>query len=54
MQLCTITLDLTSRSGFTTTINVIRIIKSRRMRWTGHIAFLGEIRNAYIGLIILA
>jgi hypothetical protein len=27
--------------------NIIRIIKSRRMRWAGHVARLGEKRNAY-------
>jgi hypothetical protein len=27
--------------------SVIRIIKSRRMRWAGHIARMGEKRNAY-------
>jgi hypothetical protein len=27
--------------------NIIRIIKSRRMRWTGHVARMGEKRNAY-------
>jgi hypothetical protein len=26
---------------------IIRIIKSRRMRWAGHIARMGESRNAY-------
>jgi hypothetical protein len=26
---------------------IIRIIKSRRMRWTGHVARMGEKRNAY-------
>jgi hypothetical protein len=30
-----------------TSPNVIRMIKSRRMRWTGHAAHIGEIRNAY-------
>jgi hypothetical protein len=25
----------------------MRMIKSRRMRWAGHVAFMGEIRNAY-------
>jgi hypothetical protein len=25
----------------------IRVIKSRRMRWLGHIACMGEMRNAY-------
>jgi hypothetical protein len=27
--------------------NIIRIIKSRRMRWAGHAARMGEKRNAY-------
>jgi hypothetical protein len=27
--------------------NIIRIIKSRRMRWVGHVARMGEKRNAY-------
>jgi hypothetical protein len=27
--------------------NVIRIIKSRRMRLAGHVACMGEMRNAY-------
>jgi hypothetical protein len=27
--------------------SIIRIIKSRRMRWAGHVARLGEKRNAY-------
>jgi hypothetical protein len=27
--------------------SIIRIIKSRRMRWAGHVAWMGEKRNAY-------
>jgi hypothetical protein len=27
--------------------NIIRTIKSRRMRWAGRVASLGETRNAY-------
>jgi hypothetical protein len=27
--------------------SIIRIIKSRRMRWTVHVARMGEMRNAY-------
>jgi hypothetical protein len=27
--------------------NFIRVIKSRRMRWSWHVARMGEIRNAY-------
>jgi hypothetical protein len=28
-------------------LRIIRIIKSRRMRWAGHVARMGEKRNAY-------
>jgi hypothetical protein len=31
--------------------SIIRIIKSRRMRWAGHVARMGEKRNAYSLLI---
>jgi hypothetical protein len=27
--------------------NIVRIIKSRRMRWAGHLARMGEKRNVY-------
>jgi hypothetical protein len=27
--------------------NIVRMIKSRRMRWVGHVARMGEMRNAY-------
>jgi hypothetical protein len=27
--------------------SIIRIMKSRRMRWAGHVAQMGEKRNAY-------
>jgi hypothetical protein len=27
--------------------SIIRIIKSRRVRWAGHVARMGEMRNAY-------
>jgi hypothetical protein len=26
---------------------IIRMIKSRRMRWVGHVVHMGEMRNAY-------
>jgi hypothetical protein len=29
------------------TPNIIRTIKSRRMRWAGYVARMGEKRNAY-------
>jgi hypothetical protein len=28
-------------------LSIIRIIKPRRMRWAGHVARMGEKRNAY-------
>jgi hypothetical protein len=31
--------------------SIIRIIKSRRMRWAGHVARMGEKRNAYRFLV---
>jgi len=27
--------------------NIVRVIKSRRMRWAGHVAHMGEKRGAY-------
>jgi hypothetical protein len=31
--------------------NIIRVIKSRRMRWTGHVARIGQMRNVYKNLV---
>jgi hypothetical protein len=31
--------------------NIIRVIKSRRLRWVGHVACMGEMRNAYRVLV---
>jgi hypothetical protein len=31
--------------------NIIRQIKSRRMRWTGHVARMGKKRNMYKSLM---
>ena len=31
--------------------NIIRVIKSRRMRWTGHVACMGERRGGYCVLV---
>jgi hypothetical protein len=33
--------------GLYSSPSIIRIIKSRRMRWAGHVARMGETRNAY-------
>jgi hypothetical protein len=29
--------------------NIIRIIKQRRVRWAGNVAYMGKMRNAYRG-----
>jgi hypothetical protein len=31
--------------------NIIGMIKSKRMRWTGHVARMGETRNVYTILV---
>jgi hypothetical protein len=31
--------------------NISRVIKSRRMRWTGHVARMGEMRGVYMVLV---
>jgi hypothetical protein len=32
--------------------NIVRVIKSRRMRWAGHVARMGEWRGVYRVLIV--
>jgi hypothetical protein len=32
--------------------NIIIMIKSRRIRWSGHVARMGEMRNAYVSVRI--
>jgi hypothetical protein len=34
-------------NGLYSSPNIIRVIKSRRMRWVGHVAYMGEKRGAY-------
>jgi acyl-coenzyme A synthetase/AMP-(fatty) acid ligase len=34
-------------SNFYSSPNIVRMIKSRRMRWTGHVALMGERRGVY-------
>jgi hypothetical protein len=31
--------------------NIVRVIKSRRMKWTGHLARMGERRDVYRVLV---
>jgi hypothetical protein len=33
--------------GLYSSLNVVRVIKSRRMRWAGHVARMGEGRDVY-------
>jgi hypothetical protein len=33
-------------------LNIIRVIKSRRMKWTGHVAHMEEMINAYNILVV--
>jgi hypothetical protein len=33
--------------GLYSSPSIIRVIKARRMRWTGHVARMGEVRGAY-------
>jgi hypothetical protein len=32
-------------------LNIVRVIKSRRMRWAGHVALMGEGRGVYRVLV---
>ena len=32
-------------------LNIIRVINSRRLRWAGHVARMGERRDAYRALV---
>ena len=34
-------------NGLYSTPNIVRVIKSRRMRWAGHVARMGEERGTY-------
>ena len=38
-------------NGLYSSPNVVRVIKSRRMRWAGHVARMGEGRGAYKVLV---
>jgi hypothetical protein len=31
--------------------NIVSVIKSRRIRWAGHVAFMGEVRGVYRVLV---
>jgi hypothetical protein len=37
--------------GLYSSLSIIRVIKSRRMRWAGHVARMGKVRNAHSILI---
>jgi hypothetical protein len=42
---------LFSLSMMTDFRNIIRVIKSKRLRWAGHVAHMGERRGAYRALV---
>jgi hypothetical protein len=33
--------------GLYSSLNIVRVIKARRMKWAGHVAHMGEVRGAY-------
>jgi hypothetical protein len=37
--------------GLYSSPSIVRVMKSRRMRWTGHVTRMGEVRNAYSILV---
>jgi hypothetical protein len=43
--------NFTPRSFIICTFHIIKVIKSRIMRWTGHVARMGEMKHAYKMLI---
>jgi hypothetical protein len=42
-----VTGDLEKLNNLYSSPSIIRMIKSRRIRWTGHVARMGEKKNAY-------
>ena len=38
-------------NDFYSSPNIVRVIKSRRMRWAGHVAHMGEERGVYRVLV---
>ena len=40
-----------SRSQYVSSHNIVRVIKSRRMRWAGHVARMGEGSGVYRVLV---
>jgi len=37
--------------NFYSSTNIVRVIKSRRMRWAGHVAHMGDERGVYMVLV---
>jgi hypothetical protein len=44
-------LNIYSANGSVSSPNIVTVVKSRRMRWAGHVARLGEGRGAYRVLV---
>jgi hypothetical protein len=43
-------LEKTEFYNFYSSTNIIRMIKSRKMKWVGHVPPMAEMRNAYISV----
>jgi hypothetical protein len=46
-----IKLDNDEHHSLYSSLNIVRVIKSRRMRWVGHVAHMGEGRGFYMVLV---
>ena len=44
--------QLVNKKLYVNSPNIVRVIKSRRMRWAGHVARMGEERGAYKVLVV--
>jgi len=43
--------EIAELNEFYSSPNIVRVIKSRRMRWAGHVACMGEEREVYRVLV---
>ena len=49
--ICVVKLHNEELNGLYSSPNIVRVIKSRRMRWAGHVARMGKDRGAYRVLV---
>jgi len=38
---------ITGLRGLYTALNIVKVIKSRRVQWVGHLSCMGEVRNTF-------